>query len=49
MKVLSFIDDLVGAVLDLLKLVAYFFVGAIGVSIVLYSITGIFNFIALFL
>ncbi|WP_342526610.1 hypothetical protein MKY84_13155 [Chryseomicrobium sp. FSL W7-1435] len=48
MKVLFFIDDLFVAVLDLLKLGGYFFLGALGVSVILYTITGFFKLIALF-
>lgn len=39
----KFIDDLAGAIFDVLKLIAYFFAGVFLVGVPLYSIAKIFE------
>lgn len=41
----SFIDDLAGAIFDILKLFCYFLAGGVIVSGAMYAIVGIANFI----
>ncbi|WP_157886474.1 hypothetical protein [Planococcus versutus] len=45
MKVIRFMDDVVGTIFDGFKLVVYFVVGAFSVSMIMYGITGLFNVI----
>lgn len=43
---MSFMDDLMGAIFDLLKLFGYFVAGVIVVSIVMYGLAGLFDWIS---
>ncbi|MDJ0333591.1 hypothetical protein [Planococcus sp. S3-L1] len=45
MPIIRLLDDMVGAVVDVLKLVGYFLVGVIGVTIPLYGIAKLFDLI----
>lgn len=45
---MSFMDDLLGAMFDLLKLFGYFIAGVIIVSIVMYGLAGLFDWISYF-
>ncbi|WP_188074742.1 hypothetical protein [Planococcus sp. ANT_H30] len=47
MKMMSFMDDLSGAIFDSVKLFIYFSSGVIIVSIALYGIAGLLNLITL--
>lgn len=42
---IKFLDDVVGAVIDNIKLIGYFLAGVLGVSAVLYAIAGVFDVI----
>ncbi len=45
MKIMRFMDDVVGAISDGFKLVVYFVIGAFSVSMVMYGIAGLFNLV----
>ncbi|MCP2034666.1 hypothetical protein L1279_001653 [Planomicrobium sp. HSC-17F08] len=40
---IKFMDDIVGAIVDNIKLIGYFLAGVLGVSAVLYAFTGALN------